>query len=224
MGIITNRSETIEKIYAAYGYTIYGRSAVYHWTAGVTSRTEDNIYTEIDIKDQTGKTVFRYVGYNRFVFADILEKNLDCFLWWIKTDNPNTYDIEKTFEKAVLENSCLFSYKINQRKEKECKQKETESRDLTRVKQKQEIKNAVINKGYYLLEMYGGEEGYVMQILDPTINDYLDNADTERKERIIHFMNEYPENKQATILCHYDLLHDDPETVLYAIQNLIYRI
>lgn len=221
MGVITDRNEAMENIYTAYGYTVYARSAVYHWTAGVTNKTEDNIYTEIDIKDPTKKTVFQYVGYNRFIFADILEKNIDCLLWWIKTDSPNTYDIEKTFEKAVLENSCLFSYKINQRKEEKRKRNEARSRNTTRDKQKEEIKNAVINKGYYLLEMYGGEDGYVIQILDPTINEYLNNADTEHKERIIHFMTEYPDNKQATILCHYDLLHDDPETILYAIQHLI---
>jgi len=221
MGVITDRSEMMENIYAAYGYTVYARSGIYHWTAGVTNRTEDNIYTEIDIKDPAGETTFRYVGYNRFIFSNILEKNIDCFLWWIKTDHPDAYDIEKTFEKAVLENSCLFSYKINQRKEEERKRNEARSRNTTRDKQKEEIKNAVINKGYYLLEMYGGEEGYVIQILDPTINDYLDNADTEHKERIIHFMEEYPENKQATILCRYDLSHDDPEAVLYAIQHLI---
>ena len=221
MGVITDRAEKMENIYTVYGYTVYARSAVYHWTAGVTSRTEDNIYTEIDIKDLAGKTVFYYNGYNRFMFADILEKNIDCFLWWIKTDRPDTYDIEKIFEKAVLENSCLFSYRINQRKEEERKRKEARSHKTARNKQKEEIKNAVINKGYYLLEMYGGEEGYVIQILDPTINDYLNNADTEHKERIIHFMKEYPENKQATILCYYNLLHDDPETVLYAIQHLI---
>ena len=82
MGVITDRSEMMENIYAAYGYTVYARSGIYHWTAGVTNRTKDNIYTEIDIKDPAEKTL------KNTCLADLRYKNLK----YVKGDTVGIID------------------------------------------------------------------------------------------------------------------------------------
>lgn len=116
--IIDNKNATEKPIYSAYGYTVNAIEAIYRWTYDGSNR-EQKCYTMVSILDSENVEIFRFNGFNNPVFADILEKNIDCFLWWIKTDKPNAYNIEKTFYDAIIKNSCLFSYRIDQRKRRE---------------------------------------------------------------------------------------------------------
>lgn len=116
--IIDNKNATEKPIYSAYGYTVNAIEAIYRWTYDGSNR-EQKCYTMVSILDSENVEIFRFNGFNNPAFADILEKNIDCFLWWIKTDKPDAYDIEKTFYNAIIKNSCLFSYRIDQRKRRE---------------------------------------------------------------------------------------------------------
>lgn len=96
----TQRKKTI---YSAYGYTVNAIEATYRRTYDGSNR-EQKCYTMVSILDSENVEIFHYNGFNNPAFADILEKNIDCFLWWIKTDKPENKQAKILYEVTLYNN------------------------------------------------------------------------------------------------------------------------
>ena len=159
--IIDNKNATEKTIYNAYGYTVNAIEATYRWTYDGSNR-EQKCYTKVVILDSKNVEIFRYNGFNNPAFADILEKNIDCFLWWIKTDQPDVYNIEKTFHDVIIKNSCLFSYRIVQRKRREAELAAKHAKIAEREKLENEIETYCKDNGLNLYKTFSNY--YIVEV------------------------------------------------------------
>lgn len=215
--IIDNKNATENTIYNAYGYTVNAIEAIYRWTYDNSNR-EQKCYTMVSVLDSKNVEIFRYNGFNNPTFDDIFEKNIDCFLWWIKTDKPDIYDIEKTFYNAIIKNSCLFSYRIDQRKRKEAKLAAEHEKIAEREKLENEIKTYCKDNGLNLYKTYSNY--YIVSFQDEKIKESFNHATVDRLKCYIDFINAHPENKQAKIIYEATTYNNDLNVILAEIKAL----
>lgn len=100
---LDNKNTTENTIYNAYGYTVNAIEAIYKWTYDNSNR-EQKCYTMVSVLDSKNVEILRYNGFNNPTFAEILEKNIDCFLWWIKTDKPENKQVKIIYEATTYNN------------------------------------------------------------------------------------------------------------------------
>ena len=214
--IIDNKNAQKETLYTAYGYTVAGIKALYRWTYDGSNREEDCL-TSLYITDAEGKEIYNHHGFNNPVFYSCFNKNIDCFLWWIATDQPDAYTLEKTFHDVFIKNSCFFSHRITQRKQKE----KREEAERQRVAERQETENAIVlyckENGLKLYRNYFNL--YIMDFSDDKIEALFNNADARQLENYINFIMENG-TEGAKILYHADLYNADIKAVHEAIKAL----
>lgn len=215
--MIIDRNTTENTIYNAYGYTVNAIEATYKWTYDGSNR-EQKCYTKIVILDSENVEIFHYNGFNNPVFADILEKNIDCFLWWIKTDKPDTYNIEKTFYDAIIKNSCLFSHRITQRKKREAELAAENKKIAEREKLENEIDTYCKDNKLNLYKT--NLNYYIVSFQDVSIKQLFNNSSVESLENYIDFIHAHPENKQAKIIYEADTYNNDLNAILAEIKAL----
>lgn len=210
--IIDNKNTTENTIYNAYGYTVNAIEAIYRWTYDNSNR-EQKCYTMVSVLDSKNVEIFRYNGFNNPTFADILKKNIDCFLWWIKTDK-----IEKTFYNAIIKNSCLFAYRIDQRKRREAKLAAEHEKIAEREKLENEIETYCKDNGLNLYKTYSNY--YIVSFQDEKIKESFNHATVDRLKCYIDFINAHPENKQAKIIYEATTYNNDLNVILAEIKAL----
>ena len=215
--IIDNKNATENTIYNAYGYTVNAIEAIYRWTYDNSNR-EQKCYTMVSILDSKNMEIFRYNGFNNPAFADILEKNIDCFLWWIKTDKPDICDLEKTFYNAIIKNSCLFSYRIDQRKRREAKLAAEHEKIAECEKLENEIETYCKDNGLNLYKTYSNY--YIVSFQDAEVKELFDNFDIRSLKNYIDFIHAHPDNKQAKIIYEATTYNNDLNVILAEIKAL----
>ena len=124
MGLILNYNVPEEKIYSAYGLTVYGKVNRYIWTI---DNTKENALIFIRITHIiNGKevTVFDMQMGNRCIFQCRIDDTLDNFLYWMATEKPDKYSIERQVYDSLCQSSSLFNHLMNQKKAKQRRRKE----------------------------------------------------------------------------------------------------
>ena len=157
MGLIYSFSETKEeKLYEAYGMVVYGNVNKYTWTI-YPDRPDEEVYTSIRIEKDGEDIVNEKLG-NRCIFKEVFERTIDNFLWWLDQDKPDPYDVEKIIFKSLCENSSLFNYRIESRKQKMLeKYRENERAEKRKIQMKELFHQlqSICDKKKWLLYRHG---------------------------------------------------------------------
>lgn len=215
--MIIDRNTTENTIYNAYGYTVNVIEAIYRWTYDGSNR-EQKCYTMVSVLNPENTEIFHYNGFNNPVFADIFEKNIDCFLWWIKTDQPDAFNVEKTFYDAIIKNSCLFSHRINQRKKREAELAAENKKIAECERLENEIETCCKDNNLNLYKT--NLNYYIVSFQDASAKKLFDNSSDSTLENYIKFLHAHPENKQAKIIYEADTYNNDLNAILAEIKAL----
>ena len=209
MGLILNNNVEESKIYSAYGLTVYGKINRYVWT--ISDRAEENALITIRIIDAEGNDIFSMNMGNNVILQCRIDDTMDNFLYWIATDHPDKYDIEKQVFKSLCASNCLFNHSIRQRKQNE-KRKEEEAQRIAERQAMEEKQVATItdyckSKGLFFYQDY--TEGYLLKAHTETALNMLTKADKKQMDYIIDFAQKHPDNKDVAIV-----KHDTMENIL----------
>ena len=131
MGIIYTGNNEIVTLYQAYGLTVNGIIHDYVWT--IYENKREKCYTYIEFLDAEGNIFYSRQMGNNVILEGCFQKHIDNVLWYLSHDTDfdrnNSYDFDKLITDVLIKNSALFSYRIEQRKQKE-KRKEEEAQAL----------------------------------------------------------------------------------------------
>ena len=199
MGLVyLNNKE--ERIYEAYGMTVYGKQDRYTWSI-YPDKPDENVYTSLRIERNEDEVCNINLG-NRCIFKENFNRTIDNFLWWIDKDNPDTYDINNAIIKKLCESDSLFNHLIENRKRRE----QAEINEMARIKDDEEEKQRQIDKikqycerKNLLLKQYY-EKVYIIKLRNKDVRQMIENADNKQFEGLRDFMNEYPDNTDAVIV------------------------
>lgn len=206
--IIDKNNVTERELYTAYGYAVYGKEAVYVWTYDGSGREED-CYTSLRIEKE-GNNLYNKNFGNNYIFGDIFQKNIDCFLWWIENDKPDAWAIEQKAQKVLINNDCMFSYMIGNRRRKE----KVDLEEKKRVQQMEEEKQTAIDEIMDYCDKKGfgvAYDGYssmaIFKINRDTekVKEFL--SDVSRYNFIRDYAKKYPEN-ELTLVYEKDCMTD----------------
>lgn len=199
MGIATNNKEE-KRLYEAYGMAVYGVENRYDWTI-YPDKPSENVYTELRIEKDGEDIVNVYVG-NNCIFENNFLRTIDNFLYWIDKDKPDSYSIENAVFRSLCETNSLFNHSINNRKQKERQEKEYEARRNAIIAEEERKlglireyckKNDLVFKKSY-------EKMYLIKILNENVREMIINADIDKREWLVDFMYEHPDNTDARIV------------------------
>ena len=213
MGLILNNNVEESKIMSAYGLTVYGKINRYVWT--ISDRAEENALITIRIADAEGNNIFDMNMGNNVILEGCFQKHIDNILWYLSHDTDfdrsNSYDFDKLVTDVLIKNSALFSYRIEQRKQKE-KRKEEEAqriaeRQAEEKKQIDSINDYCSRKGLFFYQDY--TEGYLLKAHTETALNMITTADKKQMDYIIDFAQKHPDNKDVSIV-----KHDTMENIL----------
>lgn len=206
--IIDKNNITEKELYTAYGYAVYGKEEVYVWTYDGSGREED-CYTSLRIEKE-GNNLYNKNFGNNCIFDDIFQKNVDCFLWWIENDKPDTWTIEQKVQKVFINNDCMFSYMIGNRRRKEKQLHEEEKRYQQIEKERQasidEIMEYCDKKGFGVA--YDGYNNMAIFRINrdaERVKNLL--ADTKQFNFILDYAKKHPEN-ELTLVYEKDYMSD----------------
>lgn len=199
MGLVYLKNEE-KRIYEAYGMIVYGTQDRYAWSI-YPDKPDENVYTSLRI-EKDGKNILDIKLGNRCIFEENFNRTIDHFLWWIKKDKPDEYDIKKAVYKSLCASDSLFNHLIENRKRKEQTEanekarveaiKKEEQRQIGLIKQYCEKKNLLF-KQYY-------EKVYLIKLYNENVRQMIENANNKQFEGLRDFMNEHPDNKDAVIV------------------------
>lgn len=209
--MIVDRNNAMEKeLYCAYGYTVYGKKAIYIWTYDGSGREED-CYTSLRIEKEGSDLYKKNFGNNCIcIFHGIFQKNIDCFLWWIDKEQPDAWTIEQQVQKVLINNDCMFAHIIGNRRKKE----EREQQEKKRAQQMEEKRQAVIteimeycNKRGLGIAYDGCSNMAVFKINRDAekVKNLL--ADATQLKFILDYAKKYPEN-ELTLVYEKDYMSD----------------
>ena len=204
MGIIYNPNATEEKILSAYGLTVYGKINRYVWT--LSGNTEENALITIRIADAEENILFSMDMGNRCIFQSRIDDTLDNFLYWMVTEKPDTFSIERQVYKSLCQSDSLFNHSIRQKKDRQ--RKADAERQRMEEAQKKEgaavdsIKAYCKEKGlfYYI----GYNEVVLIKATNNNDRKMIAEAqrkdDTEKLKMIVEFIGKYPDNNNLKVV------------------------
>lgn len=204
MGIIYDGNVEEKKLYKAYGLTVYGKINRYVWT--IHNGKEDECIITLRIADSAGNNVFdMYLG-NNCIMYDTFDRTIDNFLYWINTENPEKYTIEKQVFRSLCQSDCFFNHRITSRKFKERQQEEIQRK----IEEREEKKQATLDKikeycrKKNLIFYYDGWKVYLLKTSCDAATSLVNQAIAEKNhtdmERYIQFAEKYPDNKDLHII------------------------
>lgn len=207
MGLILNNNVSEEKIMQAYGLTVYGKINRYVWT--LEGNREENALIDIRITRMiNGKenTIFSMQMGNRCIFQCRIDDTMDNFLYWIATEKPDTYSIEKQVYKSLCQSDSLFNHLIRQKKDRQRKA-DAERQRMEEAQKKERadidsIKTYCKEKGlfYYI----GYEEVVLIKATNNNDRKMIAEAqrkdDTEKLKMIMDFIRKYPDNNNLKVV------------------------
>jgi len=204
MGIIYDGNVEEEKLYKAYGLTVYGKINRYVWI--IHNEKEDECIIALRIADSAGNNVLdMYLG-NVCIMYDTFDRTIDNFLYWISTENPDTEQIKKQVFESLCKSDCWFNHRITNRKFKERQQAETQRK----IEEREEKKQATLDKikeycqKKNLIFYYDGWKVYLLETSCNAATSLVNQAIAEKNhtdmERYIQFAEKYPENRDLHII------------------------
>lgn len=202
MGIIYNSKVKETGIMTAYGLVVYGKINCYEWTTR-NNESEDCLIS-IRIADGKGNDIFTMnLGNNCIMWSRVCD-TMENFLYWIVTENPDAYAIEKQVYKSLCSSNSLFNhYILNKKlkaKRKEEEQKRIEERQEREKKQREEVETYCKENGLFYYVGYDevilikATENHERQILAET------RGNNEQMKVWIEFLEKHPEYHGARIV------------------------
>lgn len=199
--MIIDRNNAVEKeLYNAYGYTVYGKEAIYRWTYDGSGREED-CYTSLRI-ERDGFEIYKCNFGNNCIFDVHFKRDIDNFLWWIENDKPDTCTIEQKVQKVLINNDCMFSYMIGNRRRKEKQKAEEEKRYQKMEEERQatisEVMEYCDKKGFGVA--YDGYNSMAIFRINRNVEkvkEFL--ADTQQFNFILDYAKKHPENELTLV-------------------------
>ena len=200
MGLILNYNVEETKIYSAYGLTVYGKVNRYIWT--FENNKEENALITIRIEDVEGNNIFSMQMGNNVILQRRIDDTMDNFLYWIATNQPDAYAIERQIYKSLCAYDCLFNHSIRQKKQAEKHKVEEAQRIAERQAEEQKqidsIKDYCSRKGLFFYQDY--EEVYLLKAHTETALNMLTTADNKQMQYIIDFVQKHTENKDISLV------------------------
>ena len=203
MGLILNNNVEETKIMQAYGLTVYGKINRYVWT--LEGNREENALIDIRITRMiNGKenTIFSMQMGNRCIFQCRIDDTMDNFLYWIATEKPDTYAIEKQVYRSLCQSDSLFNHLIRQKKDRQRKADE----ERQRIEETQRKERAAVDS----INDYSNENGlipaftyekvYLIKPLTEKAQNVIKTADNKHMEGLLQFMESHPDNTDARIV------------------------
>lgn len=204
MGIIFDKSAKEKKLYSAYGLNVYGIENWYDWTI-YPNREREICYVTLRICNDNEEFFNQYIG-NLCIMKENFDRTIDNFLYWINTENPSKYDIEKMVFEALTSANGLFNYRINNIKQKE-KRRQMEKERIKQNEKEKDIKCKQVSEycnanGMVYYEKY---DGFVLlKPLNDKAKEVIKSAimkcDCKMIESYIDFAKTYPDNKDLKIV------------------------
>ena len=206
MGIIYDKEAKEKKLYKAYDMTVYGKEMTYNWSI-YPDKPDELCVTSLRIT-KGNEDVFKTELGNNCIFKDNFDRTIDNFLYYIEKDKPDTFNIEQTMFKTLAQSNSIFNHRMEQRKKAE--QKVTDEQERMR-----KIDEEYQNKIDYIKRKASqhGWLAYINKIFDKCVifkakrklgKEFLEEhiaKDGEKEmERIVEFINNYPENPDASII------------------------
>lgn len=204
MGIIFNRNVEETEIMSAYGLTAYGRINRYEWT--LRNNESEKCLISIRIADRNGNDVFKMNLGNNCILWSRVDDTLDNFLYWIATENPDKYEIEKQVYKSLCSLNCLFNHRILNAKLKERKKEEEQKRIAEREekerKQLKELGSYCKEKGLFYYVEYG--EVTIIETMDNHTRQMLaEKCENNKQMKLwIELLEKHPEFHGARVIKH----------------------
>ena len=200
MGLILNNNVEESKIMSAYGLTVYGKINRYVWT--ISDRAEENALITIRIADAEGNDIFSMQMGNRCIFQCRIDDTMDNFLYWIATEKPDTYNIEKQVYKSLCQSDGLFNHLIRQKKDRQRKA-DAERQHMEEAQKKERASIDSINdysNENGLIPAFTYEKVYLIKALTETAGNVIKTADNKHMEGLLQFMESHPDNTDARII------------------------
>ena len=200
MGLILNNNVEESKIMTAYGLTIYGKINRYIWT--ISDRAEENALITIRIADAEGNDIFSMQMGNRCIFQCRIDDTMDNFLYWIATEKPDTYSIEKQVYKSLCQSDGLFNHLIRQKKDRQRKADAERQRMEEAQKKERASIDSITNYSNEngLIPAFTYEKVYLIKALTETAGNVIKTADNKHMEGLLQFMESHPDNTDARII------------------------
>ena len=139
---------------------------------------------------------------NRCIFQSRIDDTMDNFLYWIATEKPDTYSIEKQVYKSLCQSDSLFNHLIRQKKDRQRKA-DAERQRIEEAKEKEH--KAVDSINTYatengLIPAFTYEKVYLIKALTETAGNVLKTADNKQMEGLLQFIESHPDNTDARIV------------------------
>lgn len=201
MGLILNNNVEETKIISAYGLTVYGKINRYVWTLE-GNKEEKALINIIIVADADNELLFSMQMGNRCIFQSRIDDTMDNFLYWIATEKPDTYSIEKQVYKSLCQSDSLFNHLIRQKKDRQRKA----DAERQRMKEAQNKERAAVDS----INDYSNENGlipaftyekvYLIKALTETAGNVIKTADNKHMEGLLQFIESHPDNTDARII------------------------
>lgn len=197
--MITSYGEKEEKLYEAYGFTIYGK--IGHYESCITGESYD-AYTTIRIQDETGVDIYSECLGNRFIADSVFKRAADCFLYWISKENPDQFLMERTIDDVLINNRGFFVENMNRRIRHEKEEEERKRIEAEREAKNEELLNLISKKcNEKNLQLIRGHLGtfYIARINsnDEQVKELISHVD--KIDFVIEYAKEHPD-RELTIL------------------------
>lgn len=201
MGLILNNNVQETKIMQAYGLTVYGKVNRYVWTLE-GNKEENALINIIIVSDADNELIFSMQMGNRCIFQSRIDDTMDNFLYWIATEKPDTYSIEKQVYKSLCQSDSLFNHLIRQKKDK---QRKVDAERQRMEEEQKEERAAVDSINTYamrngLIPAFTYEKVYLIKALTETVGNMLKTADNKHMEGLLQFIESHPDNTDARII------------------------
>lgn len=199
MGIIYNSEATEEALYSAYGLTVYGK--INRYISTVSDDREDALIT-IRIKNADEDIFSKDMGF-RFIFKSTFDRTIDNFLYWITTENPDQYDIEKQIFESLCQYDCWFNNRIERQKRIKQQKAEEERRAAERRLAEEKAINVIdeyCTKKQYLCYYRYGKATIVKAKTAKGRAEMRKYAEAGRMEDVVNFIKKYPDNSEYSIV------------------------
>lgn len=209
MGLVYSFSETKEeKLYEAYGMTVYGNVNKYEWSI-YPDRPDEEVYTSIRI-EKDGEDIANENLGNRCIFKEVFERTIDNFLWWLDQAKPDPYDVERMILKSLCENNSLFNYRIESRKQKMLeKYRENEHAEKRKIQMKELFHQlqSICDKKKWLIYRHGDYpycDCYIFKAKNKLAKEYVSYTIAENNYQKIKiftdFAKEHPDNTDIELI------------------------
>jgi hypothetical protein len=201
MGLILNNNVEETKIMSAYGLTVYGKINRYVWTLE-GNREENALINIIIVSNADNELLFSMQMGNRSILQCRIDDTMDNFLYWITTEKPDTYSIEKQVYKSLCQFDSLFNHLIRQKKDRQRKADAERQRMEEAQKKERAAVDSITDYSNVngLIPAFTYEKVYLIKALTEKAQNVIKTADNKHIEGLLQFMESHPDNTDARII------------------------